>query len=203
MTHKAQMPIQSPTPIQAKTTVNQMAVKQQQVRPQVQLHQGAQVIAVPGLQFKPETVKLQLPVQIQQQNAATCQSGLKSQQVQNVVTLQTASVQEQLQRIQQLREQQQQKKRQQQEAKREQQQQAVSQSDLIQKQVSGAHSTTGPRSNKYTAHVRKDSHGQAAPQSLLSYTCSRASSYDPGKSGPQGEHTSCCGGRAGSPSCRF
>ncbi|KAK3575101.1 hypothetical protein QTP86_020698 [Hemibagrus guttatus] len=136
MTHKAQMPIQSPTPIQAKVTVNQMAVKQQQVRPQVQLHQGAQVIAVPGLQFKPDqTVKLQLPIQIQQQVGATCQAGVKSQKVQNVVTLQTASVQEQLRRIQQLREQQQQKKRQQQEAKREQQQQAISQSDLIQKQV--------------------------------------------------------------------
>ncbi|XP_060724657.1 nucleosome-remodeling factor subunit BPTF-like isoform X2 [Tachysurus vachellii] len=102
MTDKAQMPIQSPTPIQAKSTVNQMAVKQQQ---------------------------------IQQQAGATCQAGLKSQQIQNVVTLQTASVQEQLQRIQQLREQQQQKKRQQQEAKKEQQQQAISQSDLIQKQV--------------------------------------------------------------------
>lgn len=157
------MPVQSPTPIQAKVTVNQMAVKQQQVRPQVQLHQGAQVIAVPGLQFKPEqTVKLQLPIQIQQQAGAACQAGVKSQQVQNVVTLQTASVQEQLQRIQQLREQQQQKKRQQQEAKREQQQQAISQSDLIQKQVSGPHCTTGPRSNKYTLHVRKGPHGHRA-----------------------------------------
>lgn len=139
------MPIQSPTPLQVKATVNQIAVKQPQVRPQVQLHQGAPVIAVPGLQFQPEqTVKLQLPVQIQQQAGAACQAGVKTQQVQNVVTLQTASVQEQLQRIQQLREQQQQKKRQQQEAKREQQQQAISQSDLIQKQVSRPHCTTGP-----------------------------------------------------------
>ncbi|KAF5897783.1 nucleosome-remodeling factor subunit BPTF isoform X2, partial [Clarias magur] len=135
MTHKAQMPIQSPTPIQAKTTVSQMAVKQQQVRPQVQLQQGAQIVAVPGLQLQSDqTVKLHLPVQIQQQTGAVCQAGIKTQQVQNVVTLQTASVQEQLQRIQQLRQQQQQKK-QQQEAKREQQQQAISQSDLIQKQV--------------------------------------------------------------------
>ncbi|KAF4080090.1 hypothetical protein AMELA_G00166420 [Ameiurus melas] len=136
MTLKAQMPIQSPTPLQVKATVNQIAVKQQQVRPQVQLHQGAPVIAVPGLQFQPEqTVKLQLPVQIQQQAGAASQAGVKTQQVQNVVTLQTASVQEQLQRIQELREQQQKKKQQQQEAKREQQQQAISQSDLIQKQV--------------------------------------------------------------------
>ncbi|KAM9483687.1 nucleosome-remodeling factor subunit BPTF-like isoform 1-T1 [Clarias gariepinus] len=139
MTHKAQMPIQSPTPIQAKTTINQMAVKQQQVRPQVQLQQGAQIVTVPGLQLQPDqTVKLHLPVQIQQQAGAVCQDGVKSQQVQNVVTLQTASVQgcvQQLQRIQQLHQQQQQKKKQQQEAKREQQQQAISQSDLIQKQV--------------------------------------------------------------------
>ncbi|KAI5613581.1 nucleosome-remodeling factor subunit BPTF isoform X6, partial [Silurus asotus] len=136
MTNKAQMPIQSPTPLQAKATVNQISVKQEPVRPQVQLQQGAQVITVPGLQLPPEqSVKLQLPVQIQQQASAASQVDAKPQQVQNVVTLQTASVQEQLLRIQQLREQQQQKKRQQQEAKREQQQQAISQSDLIQKQV--------------------------------------------------------------------
>lgn len=151
MTHKAQTPIQSATPLQPKAAVNQMAVKEQQVRPQVQLHQGAQVIAVPGIQLQPEqTVKLHLPVQIQQQAGATCQTGVKPQQVQNVVTLQTASVQEQLQRIQQLREQQQQKKRQQQEAKREQQQQAISQSDLIQKQVSGPQFTAGPGQQIYS-----------------------------------------------------
>lgn len=137
MTQKAQMPIQSPTPLQAKATVNQMAVKQQ-------LHQGGQVIAVPGIQLQPEqAVKLHLPIQIQQQAGAACQTAIKTQQVQNIVTLQTASVQEQLQRIQQLREQQQQKKRQQQEAKKE-QQQAISQSDLIQKQVSRPRCTTGP-----------------------------------------------------------
>uniref|UniRef100_A0A673MSD8 Nucleosome-remodeling factor subunit BPTF-like n=1 Tax=Sinocyclocheilus rhinocerous TaxID=307959 RepID=A0A673MSD8_9TELE len=56
-------------------------------------------------------------------------------QIQNLVTIQTASVQEQLQRIQQLCEQQQQQKKKQQEAKREQAQQHVSQSELIQKQV--------------------------------------------------------------------
>ncbi|XP_036426023.1 nucleosome-remodeling factor subunit BPTF-like isoform X2 [Colossoma macropomum] len=149
---QAQMPIQSPTPLQVKTTLNQVNLKQQQpqmsptvqVRPQVQLPQGAQLITVPGLQFQLQSqqggspgqpLKLQLPIQIQQQGVAG-QAGTQSHQIQNVVTLQTASVQEQLQRIQQLREQQQQKKRQQQEAKREQQQQqAVSRSELIQKQV--------------------------------------------------------------------
>lgn len=58
-----------------------------------------------------------------------------SAQVGNVVTIQAASVQEQLQRIQQLREQQQQKKRQAAEAKREQALSSTSQSDIIQKQV--------------------------------------------------------------------
>lgn len=56
-------------------------------------------------------------------------------QVGNVVTIQAASVQEQLQRIQQLREQQQQKKRQAAEAKRELTLNAANQSDIIQKQV--------------------------------------------------------------------
>uniref|UniRef100_A0A8B9JYE1 Bromodomain PHD finger transcription factor n=1 Tax=Astyanax mexicanus TaxID=7994 RepID=A0A8B9JYE1_ASTMX len=147
---QAQMPIQSPTPIQVKTALNQVNLKQQQpqlaptvqVRPQMQLHQGAQLITVPGLQFQLQSqqggspgqpVKLQLPIHIQQQVGV---AGTQPHQIQNVVTLQTASVQEQLQRIQQLREQQQQKKRQQQEAKREQQhQQAHSQSNLMQKQA--------------------------------------------------------------------
>ncbi|KAL7890863.1 hypothetical protein AOLI_G00003390 [Acnodon oligacanthus] len=149
---QAQMPIQSPTPLQVKTTINQVNLKQQppqmsptvQVRPQVQLPQGAQLITVPGLQFQLQSqqggspgqpLKLQLPIQIQQQGMSG-QAGTQPHQIQNVVTLQTASVQEQLQRIQQLRVQQQQKKRQQQEAKREQQQQqTVSRSELIQKQV--------------------------------------------------------------------
>lgn len=133
MTPKAQIPIQSATPLQIKPTINKVAVKQQQtpVRPQVQLQQGTQLITLPGLQLKQEqTVKVQLPVQIQKK------PDTKPQEIQNVVTLQTASVQEQLQRIQQLREQQQQKKRQQQEAKREQQlQHTGNQSNLIQKQV--------------------------------------------------------------------
>lgn len=56
-------------------------------------------------------------------------------QIGNVVTIQTASVQEQLQRIQQLREQQQQKRRQAADAKRELALNAANQSDIIQKQV--------------------------------------------------------------------
>ncbi|XP_072548952.1 nucleosome-remodeling factor subunit BPTF isoform X3 [Salminus brasiliensis] len=121
-----------------------------QVQPQIQL--PAQLLSVPGLQQQvlshiqnqvaaqlqaqaqqgtlPQQIKLQLPIQIQQQGGGQVQT----HQIQNVVTIQTASVQEQLQRIQQLREQQQ-KKKQQQEAKREQAQQASSQSDLLQKQV--------------------------------------------------------------------
>uniref|UniRef100_A0A4W4GUZ9 Bromodomain PHD finger transcription factor n=1 Tax=Electrophorus electricus TaxID=8005 RepID=A0A4W4GUZ9_ELEEL len=121
-----------------------------QVRPQLQL--PAQLLSVPGLQQQvlshiqnqvaaqlqaqaqqgtlPQQIKLQLPIQIQQQGGGQVQT----HQIQNVVTIQTASVQEQLQRIQQLREQQQ-KKKQQQEAKREHVQQATSQSDMLQKQV--------------------------------------------------------------------
>ncbi|MCJ8739357.1 hypothetical protein PDJAM_G00046330 [Pangasius djambal] len=121
-----------------------------QVRPQIQL--PAQLLSVPGIQQQvlshiqnqvaaqlqaqaqhgtlPQQIKLQLPIQIQQQGGGQVQT----HQIQNVVTIQTASVQEQLQRIQQLRDQQQQKKKQQ-EAKREQAQQAASQSELLQKQV--------------------------------------------------------------------
>ncbi|MCI4385155.1 hypothetical protein PGIGA_G00047100 [Pangasianodon gigas] len=121
-----------------------------QVRPQIQL--PAQLLSVPGIQQQvlshiqnqvaaqlqaqaqhgtlPQQIKLQLPIQIQQQGGGQVQT----HQIQNVVTIQTTSVQEQLQRIQQLRDQQQQKKKQQ-EAKREQAQQAASQSELLQKQV--------------------------------------------------------------------
>ena len=59
-----------------------------------------------------------------------------SAQIGNVVTIQAASVQEQLQRIQQLREQQQKKKKQAAEAKKELAHNAANQSDIIQKQVS-------------------------------------------------------------------
>ncbi|KAI5619159.1 nucleosome-remodeling factor subunit BPTF isoform X8, partial [Silurus asotus] len=119
-----------------------------QVHPQIQL--PAQLLNVPGIQQQvlshiqnqvaaqlqaqhgtlPQQIKLQLPIQIQQQGA----SQVQTHQIQNVVTIQTTSVQEQLQRIQQLRDQQQQKKKQQ-EAKKEQAQQAASQSELLQKQV--------------------------------------------------------------------
>ncbi|XP_050959277.1 LOW QUALITY PROTEIN: nucleosome-remodeling factor subunit BPTF [Labeo rohita] len=107
---------------------------QQQVISHIQSHVAAQIQAqvqqVGTTAGMPQQIKLQLPIQIQQQSAGQDQA----HQIQNLVTIQTASVQEQLQRIQQLCEQQQQKKKQQ-EAKREQAQQHVSQSDLIQKQV--------------------------------------------------------------------
>uniref|UniRef100_A0AAZ3SCM0 Bromodomain PHD finger transcription factor n=1 Tax=Oncorhynchus tshawytscha TaxID=74940 RepID=A0AAZ3SCM0_ONCTS len=122
-------------------------------RPQQTLQlQGSphQLITVPGLQQQvqvlaqlqaqqgtsggslPQQIKLQLPIQIQQPGVGGAQPGGS---IQNVVAIQTASVQEQLQRIQQLREQQQQKKRLAAEAKREQALAAASQSDIIQKQV--------------------------------------------------------------------
>ncbi|KAJ8363551.1 hypothetical protein SKAU_G00123820 [Synaphobranchus kaupii] len=151
---QAQMPIQSPTPMQVKTLGTVQTVKQvpTPVRPPLQLHpHPPQLITVPQLQQQvqvlsqiqshvaaqiqqaqqggvPQQIKLQLPIHIQQGGQ------VQAHQIQNVVTIQTASVQEQLQRIQQLREQQQ-KKRQQLEAKREQSLQTSNQSDIIQKQV--------------------------------------------------------------------
>uniref|UniRef100_A0AAQ5WW72 Bromodomain PHD finger transcription factor n=1 Tax=Amphiprion ocellaris TaxID=80972 RepID=A0AAQ5WW72_AMPOC len=86
----------------------------------------AQLQAQQGGGSLPQHIKLQLPIQIQQSGTAS---------IGNVVAIQAASVQEQLQRIQQLREQQQQKKRQAAEAKRELALSAASQSDIIQKQV--------------------------------------------------------------------
>ncbi|XP_059196627.1 nucleosome-remodeling factor subunit BPTF-like [Centropristis striata] len=135
---QAHMPIQSPTSLQVKT---------QGGTTQLQLQQTPQLISMSGLQQQvqvlaqlqaqqgggslPQHIKLQLPIQIQQTGTTSAQGG----QIGNVVTIQAASVQEQLQRIQQLREQQQQKKRQAAEAKREQALNAASQSDIIQKQV--------------------------------------------------------------------
>ncbi|XP_047189812.1 nucleosome-remodeling factor subunit BPTF-like isoform X1 [Scophthalmus maximus] len=135
---QAHMPIQSPTSLQ---------VKAQGGTSQLQLQQTPQLISVSGLQQQvqvlaqlqaqqgggslPQHIKLQLPIQIQQTGTTSAQGG----QIGNVVTIQAASVQEQLQRIQQLREQQQQKKRQAAEAKREQALNSASQSDIIQKQV--------------------------------------------------------------------
>lgn len=74
-------------------------------------------------------VKLQLPPEVQQNSPA------QAQQIGSVVTVQAASVQEQLHRVQQLREQQQKKKQQQIEIKHEHTLQASNQSDIIQKQV--------------------------------------------------------------------
>ncbi|XP_048869228.1 nucleosome-remodeling factor subunit BPTF-like isoform X7 [Brienomyrus brachyistius] len=124
--------VTAPAPARAQLQLHQpqlIAVPQlqPQVLSQIQSHVAAQIQAQPG--SMPQQIKLQLPIQIQQGGQ------VQAHQIQNVVTIQTASVQEQLQRIQQLREQQQQKKKQQQDAKREQNLQAVSQSDIIQKQV--------------------------------------------------------------------
>ncbi|XP_049714644.1 nucleosome-remodeling factor subunit BPTF isoform X16 [Elephas maximus indicus] len=132
-------------------TLNQVTVSSPS-RPQLQIQQPQpQVIAVPQLQQQvqvlsqipsqvvaqiqaqqggvPQQIKLQFPVQIQQSRP------VQTHQIQNVVTVQAASVQEQLQRVQQLRDQQQKKKQQQIEIKREHTLQASNQSEIIQKQV--------------------------------------------------------------------
>lgn len=87
-------------------------------------------------------------------------------QIGNVVTIQAASVQEQLQRIQQLREQQQQKKRQAAEAKRELALSAASQSDIIQKQVcmcSGSHCSR-IQNSAFQPSIHKQSLSSNPPQ---------------------------------------
>ncbi|XP_058845663.1 nucleosome-remodeling factor subunit BPTF-like isoform X4 [Acipenser ruthenus] len=124
---RAQLQLHQPQLI----TVPHQLQQQVQVLSQIQSHMAAQIQAQQGGGggVLPQQIKLQLPIQIQQG------APVQPQQIQNVVTIQTASVQEQLQRIQQLREQQQRKKQQQQEAKREQSLQAANQSDIIQKQV--------------------------------------------------------------------
>lgn len=201
---QAQMPIQSPTPLQVRTALNQVNLKQQQpqmgptvqVRPQMQLHQGTQLITVPAVQFQLQSqqggspgqpMKLQLPIQIQQQGV-TGQASMQHQEIQNVVTLQTASVQEQLQRIQQLREQQQQKKRQQQEAKREQQQQAISQSELIQKQVRGPPGRAAPASQKiYSTCENRAPRARCTSEPIGLHTHkNRPCSFEAGRRGPSG-----------------
>uniref|UniRef100_A0A452UVQ7 Bromodomain PHD finger transcription factor n=1 Tax=Ursus maritimus TaxID=29073 RepID=A0A452UVQ7_URSMA len=125
------------------TTVSTTALQIQQPQPQViavpQLQQQVQVLSqiqsqvVAQIQAQqggvPQQIKLQLPIQIQQS------SPVQTHQIQNVVTVQAASVQEQLQRVQQLRDQQQKKKQQQIEIKREHTLQASNQSEIIQKQV--------------------------------------------------------------------
>lgn len=74
-------------------------------------------------------IKLQVSLEVQHSGPG------QAQQSGSVVTVQAARVQEQLHRIQQLREQQQKKKQQQIEIKHEHTLQASNQSDIIQKQV--------------------------------------------------------------------
>ncbi|XP_049634752.1 nucleosome-remodeling factor subunit BPTF isoform X3 [Suncus etruscus] len=141
----------SPQTLSSGHTLNQATVSSpscpqlqiQQPQPQViavpQLHQQVQVLSqiqpqvVAQIQAQqggvPQQIKLQLPLHIQQN------SRVQAHQIQNVVTVQAASVQEQLQRVQQLRDQQQKKKQQQIEIKREHTLQASNQSEIIQKQV--------------------------------------------------------------------
>uniref|UniRef100_A0A8C2UX36 Bromodomain PHD finger transcription factor n=1 Tax=Chinchilla lanigera TaxID=34839 RepID=A0A8C2UX36_CHILA len=102
-------------------------LQQVQVLSQIQPQVVAQIQAQQGV--VPQQIRLQLPVQIQQSSA------VQTHQIQNVVTVQAASVQEQLQRVQQLRDQQQKKKQQQIEIKREHTLQASNQREIIQKQV--------------------------------------------------------------------
>uniref|UniRef100_A0A670ZVS3 Bromodomain PHD finger transcription factor n=1 Tax=Pseudonaja textilis TaxID=8673 RepID=A0A670ZVS3_PSETE len=120
---RPQLQIQPP---QTKVITVPQLQQQVQVFSQLPSHMVAQIQAQQsGL---PQQIKLQLPIQIQQASA------VQTHQIQNVVTVQ-ASVQEQLQRVQQLREQQQKKKQQHIEIKREHTLQASNQSDIIQKQV--------------------------------------------------------------------
>ncbi|XP_058559793.1 nucleosome-remodeling factor subunit BPTF isoform X13 [Neofelis nebulosa] len=149
---QSQPQVQSPTQtLSSGQTLNQVTVSAPS-RPQLQIQQPQpQVIAVPPLQQQvqvlsqiqsqvvaqiqaqqggvPQQIRLQLPIQIQQS------SPVQTHHIQNVVTVQAASVQEQLQRVQQLRDQQQKKKQQQIEIKREHTLQASNQSEIIQKQV--------------------------------------------------------------------
>ncbi|XP_038633374.1 nucleosome-remodeling factor subunit BPTF isoform X6 [Scyliorhinus canicula] len=109
----------------------QTVAPQPQLQPRVPTPLAAETQALP--QVPPSVVqhqiKLQVPVQIQQPGLTP------AQQIQNVVSVQAASVQEQLQRIQQIREQQQHKKQLQIEAKREHMLQTANQNEIIQKQV--------------------------------------------------------------------
>uniref|UniRef100_A0A8D2JFA9 Bromodomain PHD finger transcription factor n=1 Tax=Varanus komodoensis TaxID=61221 RepID=A0A8D2JFA9_VARKO len=128
----SQVTVQSPRPPlqiqppQTKVITVPQLQQQVQVFSQLQSHVVAQIQAQQG--GLPQQIKLQLPIQIQQAGP------VQTHQIQNVVTVQAASVQEQLQRVQQLREQQQ-KKKQHIEIKREHSLQASNQSDIIQKQV--------------------------------------------------------------------
>ncbi|XP_048466808.1 nucleosome-remodeling factor subunit BPTF isoform X2 [Rhincodon typus] len=130
-----QLSVQSPQRPQLQPQQHQATVQtispQPQHHPQVPNQTAADTQALP--QVTPGAVqhqiKLQVPVQIHQPGLTA------AQQIQNVVSVQTASVQEHLQRIQQIREQQQQKKQLQIEAKREHMLQTTNQNEIIQKQV--------------------------------------------------------------------
>ncbi|XP_043941023.1 nucleosome-remodeling factor subunit BPTF isoform X2 [Protopterus annectens] len=128
----SQVTVQSTTcPLQIQPPQTQVITVPQQVQvlSQIQSHVMAQIQAQQGVVA--QQIKLQLPIQIQQTNAA------QPHQIQNVVTVQATSVQEQLQRIQHLKQirEQQQKKQQQLESKKEQAGQGTSPSEMIQKQV--------------------------------------------------------------------
>ncbi|XP_072339822.1 nucleosome-remodeling factor subunit BPTF isoform X10 [Scyliorhinus torazame] len=130
-----QLTVQSPPrpllqPQQHQANIQTIA-PQPPLQPRVPTPLAAETQALP--QVPPSVVqhqiKLQVPVQIQQPGLTP------AQQIQNVVSVQAASVQEQLQRIQQIREQQQHKKQLQIEAKREHMLQTANQNEIIQKQV--------------------------------------------------------------------
>ncbi|XP_060700733.1 nucleosome-remodeling factor subunit BPTF isoform X11 [Hemiscyllium ocellatum] len=130
-----QLNVQSPPRPQLQPQQHQATV--QTITPQPQLHPQAPNQMAADTQALPQVtpgvvqhqIKLQVPVQIHQPGLTA------AQQIQNVVSVQTASVQEHLQRIQQIREQQQQKKQLQIEAKREHMLQTTNQNEIIQKQV--------------------------------------------------------------------
>ncbi|XP_048410909.2 nucleosome-remodeling factor subunit BPTF isoform X4 [Stegostoma tigrinum] len=130
-----QLSVQSPQRPQLQPQQHQATIQttspQPQLHPQVPNQTATDTQALP--QVTPGAVqhqiKLQVPVQIHQPGLTA------AQQIQNVVSVQTASVQEHLQRIQQIREQQQQKKQLQIEAKREHMLQTTNQNEIIQKQV--------------------------------------------------------------------
>ncbi|XP_055984041.1 nucleosome-remodeling factor subunit BPTF isoform X3 [Sorex fumeus] len=121
---RPQLPTQQPQPqVVAVPPLGQQVQVLSPMQPQVVAQMQAQQGAVA------QQLRLQLPIHVQQS------SPVQAHQIQNVVTVQAASVQEQLQRVQQLRDQQQKKKQQQIEIKREHTLQASNQSEIIQKQV--------------------------------------------------------------------
>ncbi|XP_053308876.1 nucleosome-remodeling factor subunit BPTF isoform X2 [Spea bombifrons] len=123
-----QVSVQSPSRAQLHNQPSQAQVitvpQQVQVVSHLPPHVVAQIQAQPG--GIPQQIKFQLPFQIQQGGT------VQAHQIQNIVAVQGASVQEQLQRIQQLQEQQ---KKKGQEGKREQALQGSSQGEILQKQV--------------------------------------------------------------------